>query len=178
MKSRCGTWSIDEDGLRIAWMGMSEVINGVVQGSAVVVVGGPVMHGLAKVGSTWPKRINVVLRESELRIDQLALDAELRDRPPPQLLPLNAEPTDLLRLHVREAAEQIEEAGLDEAVAETLERLERSCASAATHLAWLGLSAGEIRAWVLGRHAEPASPPAPEFVVVEPSGQVRLFEGR
>ncbi len=173
-----GTWSVGEEGLLVAWMGMSELLTGTVDGKGVVVVPGPAMHGLARVGATWPTRLGVELRGSELKVGSLVLDADLRERPPPQLLPLNAAPADLVRLHVREDVKRIEDAGLGEAVEEALARLDRTSASAARHLTWLGISPEELRAWVLSRHAAPASRPEPEIVVVEPSGQVRLFEDR
>ncbi len=156
-------------------MGMSELIPGCASGDAVAIVGGEVMRGLARAGSAWGAQVVVQTAPGELRLDALVLGAELREAAPPQLLPLNSEPTDLLRLHVREAAERIADAGLDEAVATALARLDRSCERAAEHLGWLGVSPQELRAWLLSRYGADSAAPR-EIVVVEPTGQVRLFD--
>ena len=167
-----GTWTIDEDGLRIAWMGMSEVFAGVAHGRAVGVVSGETMRGLARASSTWSGELSIKLYPKELKIGSMVVEAELREEPPPQLLALNAESQDLVRLHVRESAERIADAGLDGAVAEALIRLDKSCAAAARSLDWLGVADAELLTWVLARYA---SSEKPDVVVVEPSGQVRLF---
>ncbi len=81
-------------------------------------------------------------------------------------------PRDLVRLHARETPARIADAGLSESVADALARLDASCATAARTLGWLGISAAELREWAVDRFA----PQAPEFVLVEPTGQVRLFD--
>ncbi len=168
-----GSWEVDEHGLKISWMGMSEVFAGEAGGSGVGVVSGEIMRGLARASSTWSGELAIKLYPGELKIGSMVLEAELQEAPPPQLLPLNAVPRDLLRLHVRESPGRIADAGLSEAVHEALERLDRSCNAAGRSLDWAGVSAGEIRAWVLGQLA-PAK--KLEVVVVEPSGQVRLLD--
>ncbi len=162
-----GTWTIDESSLRIAWMGMSEVFEGVAQGRAVGVVSGEIMRGLARASATWSGELSIKLYPNELKIGSMIVEAKLREVPPPQLLALNAEPHDLIRVHVRESPERIADAGLDEAVAEALVRLDKSCAAAARSLGWLGVADAELRAWVLARYAPPGRP---DVVVVEPSG--------
>ena len=153
-----GTWSIDGQGLKVSWMGMSEVFDGVAQGRAVAVVSGDIMRGLARASATWSGELAIKLYRDELKIGSMIVEAELRDAPPPQLLPLNAEPQDLVRLHVHESVENIADAGLDAAVAEALVRLDKSCAAAARSLDWLGVSDEELRAWVLARYAPPEEP--------------------
>ncbi len=95
-----GTWSVGS-GLRIAWMGMSDIVDGDARGSAVALVDGDVMRGLSKVSSTWSGRVVIQIAGGELRIGSLVVEAELRSGEPPQLLPRNAEPGDILRLRGR-----------------------------------------------------------------------------
>ena len=168
-----GSWAFEEHGLRVAWMRMSELFEGSVEGGGVAVVSEEIMRGLARASSTWSGELAIKLYPGELQIGSMIIEADLHDAPPPQLLALNAEPQDLVRLHVREPAERIANAGLAEAVDEVLKRLDKSCAAAARSLGWLGVTDSELRAWVLGRFARAEKP---GMVVVEPSGQVRLFD--
>ena len=168
-----GTWEFGAHGLKVAWMGMSEVFDHVAQGEAVAVVSGEIMRGLARASATWSGELAIKLYRDELKIGSLIVEAELREEPPPQLLPLNAGTQDLIRLHVRESAARITDAGLDQAVEEALVRLDKSCTAAARSLGWLGVSDEELRAWVLARYAPPGKS---DVVIVEPSGQVCLFD--
>ncbi len=166
-----GTWSVGAHGLKIIWMGASEVIEGTADGEVVAMVDGQSMRGLAKV-SSWPAKMIIRASANSLKVGPTLVAAEIRGRPPPQLLPLNTEPRDLVRLHARETPARIADAGLSESVADALTRLDASCATAARTLGWLGISAAELREWAVDRFA----PQAPEFVLVEPTGQVRLFD--
>jgi len=170
------SWKFGPEGVRVAWMGMAELLPCEVAGKAIVVVDGPSMHALAG-GHGWGETVQVVARASGLRVGRTAFEGELRDRPPPQLLPLNTTAKDVLRVHVREDAGRVDEAGLADAVAEVLERLDESCSEAAKALSWLDVGIEELQAWLLSRLEKPDAPAeaAPELVVVEANGQVRLF---
>ncbi len=170
-----GTWTLGRGGLEIAWMGMAARFDGVGHGAAVMVINGPLMRGLARV-KAWPAAVRVVARDGALQVGPMAFDAERRDAAPPQLLALNATPKDLVQLHVREPAEVIERGGLTADVAAALARLDQSCATAAGTLGWLGVTADDIRQWIVGRLGHPVAPAEPQVLVVEATGQVRLFD--
>lgn len=169
------SWTFGPDGVTVAWMGMSERIAGQGAGHAVLAVDGKLMPILAS-GTGWGPSVRVSAWPDSLRVGTSVFGAELREVAPPALLPLNTSPVDVLRLYVREAPSLITEAGLDEAVGEVLERLHRSCAAAESSLRWLGVTTGELRAWLLARLEAPSPQAGPEVVIVEPGGQVRMFD--
>ncbi len=168
------TWALGPTGLKVSWMGMSELLEGPGEGEAVMVVDGELMRGLARV-SDWPSSVSVTATETGLKVGPMSFDAERREQPPPQLLALNSAPRDLVQLHVREAAEVIAQAGLAEDVAGALERLNRGCTTAAQALGWVGVDVDDVREWVLSRMARPEPQPQGKVVIVESTGQVRLF---
>jgi hypothetical protein len=149
------------------------VVEGEALGAAIGVVDGKLMRGLARGSGTWNGTIVVDLSPDGLRVGSMVIEADRPAVEPPQLLPLNAELADVLRLHVREPPERIAEAGLEEAVGEVLERLQKSSEQAARYLGWLGVGAQEIEQWILGRYRPHA---AERAVVVEPTGQTRMFD--
>lgn len=169
------TWALGSDGLKISWMGMSELLEGPGDGDAVMVIDGELMRGLARV-SDWPPSVSVTATETGLKVGPMSFDAELRERPPQQLLALDSTPRDLVQLYVREAQEALAQAGLTDEVAAAVERLDRSCATAAKTLGWLGVGVDDVREWILGRMARPQPEQPGNLVIVEKTGQVCLFE--
>lgn len=167
-------WTFGPEGLRVAWMGMSAQLEGEGDGEAVMVIGSELMRGIARV-SEWPSTVRVVARASELKVGPMIFEAQSRVQAPEQLLPLNAGPRDLVKLHVCETTDRIEAGGLTEDVAEVLERLNKNCDTAARTLKWMGVTSTDLRAWILGRLEKAAAQPEPSAVVVETTGQVRLF---
>jgi hypothetical protein len=140
-----------------------------------MVINGTLMRGLAKVND-WPESFRVVAFETELKIGPMTIDAELRAHAPPQLLALNATPKDLVQLHVRESQETVEHAGLTSDVADALKRVDQSCGTAASTLRWLGITSDDLRQWIFSRLGTTEPEPEPQLLVVESTGQVRLFD--
>lgn len=168
-------WTLGPRGLTVSWMGMTEVIEGAVVGEAMMVIPGDLMRGVAGI-SDWPEVVAVVAREGSLAIGRMTFGAERRAEPVPRLLPLNSTPRDLVQLHVRETEARIEQAGLTSDVAQAMAKLDESCERAQASLGWLGVSAEDVRAWILGRMARRVEVPEPTVLVVETSGQIRLFD--
>ncbi|MCA9546081.1 MAG: hypothetical protein KC613_16870, partial [Myxococcales bacterium] len=95
------SWTFSPDGLRIAWMGMAELLEAEVTGAATLVVDGQIMHGLHHAGG-WPEMLTVLARPTELKVAYTLIEAEQRPEPPPPPLPPNTPPRDVLAPHVRE----------------------------------------------------------------------------
>ncbi len=140
-----------------------------------MVIDGELMRGLARI-SDWPSSVLVTATETGLKVGPISFNAEPREQPPPQLLALNSTPRDLVQLHVREDPGVIAQAGLTDEVTAAVERLNRGCTTAAQALGWLGVDVDDVREWVLRRMARPEPEPQGNVVIVEPTGQVRLFE--
>jgi hypothetical protein len=166
-------WSIGADGLTLSWAGMSDTVDGVGRGTAVALLHGDVMRRIARLVSGGGT-LRVAIVGEALKIGPTSLTCERRDTTPPQLLPLNARRVDVLRLHVTQTRETVEDAGIREAVDEALQSLQRSSTSAAKALAWLDVGAEDVEAWILGRLAGTGGP-SPRIVVVDRSGQAALF---
>jgi len=142
-------WYFNRDQLVIKWTSYEQPVDirdGTPLAGAIVVLGramnqlGAMMDLKGEIEIHWDRD------RDRLRIGIHSVPASHMQRRPPFELPLDAREKDLLKQRLRWGQEQVSLAGYAEEIDEVEARWEKSIETAATSLAWTGLSKEKLRA--------------------------------
>lgn len=181
-----GVWTIAAAELEIDWAGSHLVVDatdvdadGVDAPSLIVTVAEEAMRHL---GRALPKKGDIVVqvKRERLYFGGHSVACTVQDRVVSGLLALNATPLDVLMLRHQHSQETIDAAGLSKQLASTESRARASIVRAGEALGWMGVDGPLLETWIAA-HLAARAKGRPTFdmagiVVVEPHGQVRLFE--
>jgi hypothetical protein len=182
---RCGdaTWELDASGLTLRWAGATLGFDPVEPMDLPPATAATVPESvMLRVRHILPKQgtLRVEVTPQAVALDGVRLTASPVEAGRESLLPVGASALDVVMLTRQHSAEEIASAGLADAVADTDEKLRTSVAAAARSLAWLGVDAAILGAWVsahLDARARGERTFAHPGLTAEADGQLALFGG-